>query len=81
MKDNTTQLVLNETAKGKTFYKMESIARIYSETPNSYVIVVFDCCRENLNNAKYRSGGEDTEQESNPAAYRNLILINGCPPN
>lgn len=57
MRENTTQLVLNDTAKGKTFYKMENTARILSEIPNAYVIVVFDCCRENLNDPKFRSGG------------------------
>ena len=81
MKDNMTQLVLNDTSKNKTFYKMENVARIISETPGSYVIVVFDCCRENLNDPKYRNGGDVIEQESDPTAYRNLILINGCPPN
>ena len=61
MRENTTQLVLNDPATGKTFYKMENIARVYSETPNSYIIVVFDCCRENLNHEKFRSGGGVTE--------------------
>ena len=71
--------MLNDTSK--TYYKMENIARIYSETPDCYLLVVFDCCRENLNAPKFRSGGGVSEQESDPAAYRNLILINGCPPN
>ena len=79
MKNNTTQIVLNDTSK--TFYPMENIARVFSEIPNAYVMVVFDCCRENLNDPKFRSGGGVTEQESDPVAYRNLILINGCPPN
>ena len=79
MRGNTTQVVLNDQAK--TFYPMESIARVFAEIQGAYVMVIFDCCRENLNNAKYRSGGGETEQESDPASYRNLILINGCPPN
>ena len=78
MRSNTTQIVLNDT--GKTFYKMENIVRVCSEIPNSYVITVFDCCREDLNNPKYRGGGE-IEQEGDETAYRNLILFNGCPPN
>ena len=79
MRDNTTQLVLNHP--DKTFYKMENVVRIYSEIPDSYIIVVFDCCRENLNDPKFRSGGGVSEQEFNPGAYRNLLIINGCPPN
>ena len=80
MKNNTTQFVLNDTAK--TFYPMENIARVFAEIPDAYVMVVFDCCRENLNDPKFRSGGGvQAEQESDPAAYRNLIMINGCPPN
>lgn len=43
--------------------------------------MVFDCCRENLNGAKYRSVGVEEEMNFDRAAYRNLIIINGCPPN
>ena len=46
MRENTTQLVLNDTSK--TYYRMESVVRAYSETANSYIIVVFDCCREKI---------------------------------
>ena len=76
---NTTQLVLNDP--DKSFYKMENVARVDSEIPDCYLLVVFDCCREDLNDIKFRSGGEVSEQENNSGAYRNLILINGCAPN
>ena len=79
MRNNTTQIVLNDTAK--PFYPMENMARVFAEIPNAYVMVVFDCCRENLNDPRFRSGVSASEQENDPAAYRNLILINGCPPN
>ena len=81
MRENTTQMILNDTAKGKSFYRLEFQARVCSKELGAYVIVVFDCCRENLNDPKYRNCGAVAEQESDSAVYRNLFLINGCPPN
>ena len=78
MQDNITKVVLNDTAK--PYYPLENMARCFSEIEGAYVMVIFDCCRENRNKPEYRAGNDVPEQESN-AAYRNLILINGCDPN
>ena len=34
-----------------------------------------------MNDPKYRNCGGVAEQDSNSSVYRNIILINGCPPN
>ena len=42
--DNHTQVVLNE----KSFYPLEKILRSIAKCEGSYVISLFDCCREKL---------------------------------
>ena len=56
------------------------MARVFSEIEGAYVVVIFDCCRENRNKPEYRASNEVQEYE-NRSTYRNLILINGCSPN
>ena len=55
------------------------MARGFSEIPNAYVILILDCCRKNFNDPKYRAGADEGHRDS--TVYRNLIIINGCPPN
>ena len=78
MQDNITQVVLNDT--DKPYYPLENMARVFSEIEGAYVMVIFDCCRENRNRPDYRASNAVPEQEFR-SAYRNLMIINGCPPN
>ena len=79
MQDNITKVVLNDTTK--PYYPLENMARVFSEIEGAYVMVIFDCCRENRNKPEYRAGNDVQEQDFDSTAYRNLIMINGCPPN
>ena len=72
---NRTHVVLND----QTPYPFEKEVRDMSKIPNAYVIVIFDCCRKNLNNPLMPpSNASEMEQDK---VTRNLIIINGCPPN
>ena len=44
MKENQSQIVLPDATK--PLYNLESRLRALSELDNSYVIGIFDCCRE-----------------------------------
>ena len=46
MMDNTTYCVLNATKS----YPLEKMLRTIAKQDGSYVMSVFDCCREKLNN-------------------------------
>jgi len=78
MQDNITKVVLNDTAK--PYYPLENMARVFSAIEGAYVMVIFDCCRENRNKPEFRAGN-DVQEQDNRSTYRNLILINGCSPN
>ena len=83
--DNTTYCVLN----GKRMYPMEKLLRVIAKQEGSYVMAVFDCCREKLPPQKMRGGGggaviadempEDVEL-GQAVNHENFIITYGCQP-
>ena len=51
--DNTTFMVLN----GPRMYPLEKILRSFAKGDGSYVVSLFDCCREKLPAVQSRGGG------------------------
>ena len=73
-KDNKTPL-----------YNLENSLRAMGAQENSYVIGIFDCCRELYQQTHFKPvemrGGDGTEEKKKTAKEsRNVILIFGCPP-
>ena len=67
-------------------YNLESAIRSLGARENSYVIGIFDCCREPYNE-KTKSmfeptatRGGDGEKREDFEEGRNVFLIFGCPP-
>ena len=46
MKDNQSQIVLPDSSKKIPLYNLEARLRAMGEEDNSFVIGIFDCCRE-----------------------------------
>ena len=46
MLENENHIVVLESNKTKQFYRLEFCTQALSKIPNSYVITIFDCCRE-----------------------------------
>lgn len=56
--DTTTKIVLNEEDEVFRYFSMEAKLSIAAKYQNTYVVAVFDCCRERLPTEGQR-GGED----------------------
>ena len=66
-------------------YNLENAARTLGHQENSYVIAVFDCCREPYDQSKFkpvtmRSGVGNEEKKDDFEDGNNVFLIFGCPP-
>ena len=85
---NENNIVVLESDEKKRLYKLELMARSsLSSILGSYVITIFDCCREYMAPPILNTRGldDDNDDEPVPEKYQhsktNLIIINGCPPN
>ena len=89
MMDNTTSIILN----GPKTYPLERMLRGLAMAEGSYVIAVFDCCRERMQALQMRGGNgpeSPLEIEEDDCAYdlngapagsqENLIMSFGCKP-
>ena len=65
MMDNTTYLMLNH----KRMYPMEKMLRTLAKADGSYVIALFDCCREKLPPTSMRGLGKGIENELDDDIY------------
>lgn len=81
--DNTTYCVLN----GAKMYPLEKMLRSFAKADGSYILAVFDCCREKLLQAVSRGLGAGQEfDEDSPTlgapidCQENLIMTFGCRP-
>ena len=78
--DNTTFMVLN----GKRMYPLEKMLRSLAKSDGSYVVSVFDCCREKLPPTATRGlnlGDFDQDLDFVPEnCQENLIMTFGCRP-
>jgi hypothetical protein len=57
--DNTTKIVLNEDEPLFRYFDLEQKLSVLSKYHNTYIVSVFDCCREVLPKADTRSMGDD----------------------
>ena len=80
--DNTTYMVLN----GKRFYPLEKMLRSFAQSDGSYVVSVFDCCREKLPPSQTRGLNTTDFDEGDmflaapEDSQENLIMTFGCRP-
>ena len=86
MKDNQSQIVLPDASKKIPLYNLEARLRAMGEEDNSYVIGIFDCCREAYDEAMFPKvqtrGGDGNEENEVPVDKgQNVFLIFGCPAN
>ena len=67
MKDNQSQIVLPDASKKIPLYNLEARLRAMGEEDNSYVIGIFDCCREAYDEnmfPKVHTRGNDGNEEN-----------------
>ena len=67
MKDNQSQIVLPDPSKKIPLYNLEARLRAMGEEDNSYVIGIFDCCREAYDEnmfPKVQTRGNDGNEEN-----------------
>lgn len=87
MMDNSTYCVLN----GARMYPLEKQLRSLAKADGSYVVAVFDCCREKLkkkasrgfnpNEMKWNTLEDDSEWLGAPkGSQENFIVTYGCQP-
>ena len=87
MMNNYTYAVLNAPAGTKisrTRYPLENSLRVLGNTDGSYVLGIFDCCREKFIVEATRGANTEGEMgaaDHEPEDWRNCILTFGCPPN
>ena len=80
--ENFTKILLNSN-HGAFKYPLEKILRDIACTDGSYVISLFDCCRERLPQELMRGLGavdEDEDFINEPVSSENLIITFGCMP-
>ena len=86
MKDNQSQIVMPDASRKIPLYNLEARLRAMGEEDNSYVIGIFDCCREayderNFPPVETRGFDGNEEQEVVVEKGQNVFLIFGCPSN
>ena len=87
MNDNQSQIVLPDASKKIPLYNLEARLRAMGQEDNSYVIGIFDCCREKYNEANFPKlalrgdGDANEEKEVLVEKGQNVFLIFGCPAN
>ena len=96
VQDNLTYALCNTANREKMFFNLEERVRGLANCDNSYIVGLFDCCRENMDvkGERVKStiegrgesvwAGEDvkeTEEAETQSKVRNLIMVFGCPPN
>ena len=66
MNDNQSQIVLPDASKKTPLYNLEARLRAMGQEDNSYVIGIFDCCREAFNQDMFPKvatrGGDGNEE-------------------
>ena len=88
MSDNQSQIVVPDASKKIPLYNLENRLRAMGQEDNSFVIGVFDCCREAYNEGIFppvagatRGGDGNEEQDEVVETGQNVFLIFGCPSN
>ena len=82
MQDNHSQMVVPDREKKSPLYDLEGRLRALGSIPGSFVIGIFDCCRDAFDQTIFPPvelrgvGSEETEQLIEPG--QNVFLIFGC---
>ena len=80
LSDNNLYAQLNEAR----IYPLEKMLRSLAKADGSYVVALFDCCRERMVPGASRGAGADTagmlDVETNMETAENFIITYGCPP-
>ena len=85
MKDNLSQIVMPDGQTATPLFNLENKLRAFGMLDNSFVIGIFDCCREPFKQdifkpKEMRSGLGTEEKKAVVKEGRNVFLIFGCPP-
>jgi hypothetical protein len=59
--DTTTKVICNEEELEFRFFNLESNLSLLSAYQNTFVVTVFDCCREEMPKEALRGGAGETE--------------------
>ena len=51
-----------------------------AKADGSYIVALFDCCRERITDIAQRGAGEEEEDEEGSQNHENFIITFGCPP-
>ena len=86
MNENQSQIILPDSSKKIPLYNLENRLRAMGQEDNSYVIGIFDCCREAYNEDNFplvvtRGGDGNEERDEVVETGQNVFLIFGCPSN
>ena len=85
MRDNQSQIVIPDPQQKVPLFNLEAKLRALGNLDNSYVIGIFDCCREAYKQEMFppveSRGGNANEEREVVEKGRNVFLIFGCPSN
>ena len=88
MDGNQSQIVMPDPKSKKPLYNLEARLRALGNLDNSFIIGIFDCCRDQLDvsifppeTAATRGNDDKQDVEVEREKGRNVILIFGCPSN
>jgi len=59
--DTTTKIVCNEEEKNFRYFPLESKLSLISKYQNTFIVSIFDCCREQLPKEDLRGMGDEKE--------------------
>ena len=80
LSDNLVYSQLNE----ERIYPLERMLRGLAKADGSYVVCLFDCCRERMKAGAARGPGTEVggmlDVPTNSETEENLIITYGCPP-
>ena len=64
--DNDTYLILDE--EGGKMFPLEKSLRVIADMDNTYVIALFDCCREKIDKSNWRGTGQSYDEDADLGA-------------
>lgn len=73
--DTTTKVVCNEFESEFRYFPLESKLSVISGYQNTFVVTVFDCCREELPREEIRGGADKSQTRD-----QNFYVTFGCAP-
>ena len=86
MMDNQSQAVIPDPKQKIPLYNLEAKLRALGNLDNSFVIGIFDCCRDAFDERifppkKTKGGNSNATPDVEVEKGRNVFLIFGCPSN